>query len=201
MALVDPGGRHRATELFQRLRPAVGELGEGEDRLGVDGHRGLGALEAVRGEDVVVVEDDPVVDPDHRPVPDGVVVGLDPGMALGVVADVHQDLVGVLGDLDAVEELAGAGALFVDVDTAAVPIRVPDGVGAALGDSGEQSLSSERPIDVALRTQAVSGNPAHACEPRPLLGRFDFVPAAFAALFALTSSLSWKLGVSNRHGL
>ena len=150
MALVDPGGRHRATEFLQRLRLAVGQLGEGEDRLGVDGHPGLGALETVRGEDVVVVQDDSVVDPDHRPVPDGVVVRLDRGMALGVVADVHQDLVGVLGDLDAVEELAGAGALLVDVDAAAVPIRVPDGVGAALGDTGEQSLSSERPIDLAL---------------------------------------------------
>ena len=65
-------------------------LGEGEDRLGVDRHLGMGALEAVVGEDLLVVDDDAVVDPDHGAVPDLVVVRLDRGMALGVVTYVHE---------------------------------------------------------------------------------------------------------------
>ena len=183
VAFVDPRGGHRAAQLLQRLRAAVGQLGEREDRLGVDRHPRRGALEAVVGEDFLVVQDDPVVDPDDRAVPDRVVVGLDHGMALGVVAHVDEHLARVLRDLDAVEELARAGALLVDVNVAAVPIRVPDRVGAALGDTGQQSLSSERPIDLAFGTQAVSGDSAHGFEPRLLLGRFDFVPAALSALF------------------
>ena len=177
-ALVDPRGGHRAAQLLERLRPALGQLGEREDRLGVDGHPGRGALEAVVGEDFLVVQDDPVVDADDRSVPDRVVVGLDHGVALGVVAHVDEHLARVLRDLDAVEELARAGALLVDLNVAAVAIRIADRVGAALGDTCQQSLSGERPIDVALGTQAVSGDSAHGFEPRPLLGRFDFVPAA-----------------------
>ena len=71
---------------------AVGVLREGEDRLGVDGHLRLGPLEAVAREDLLVVQDDPVVDPDDAAVPDRVVVRLDPGMALRVVPHVHERL-------------------------------------------------------------------------------------------------------------
>ena len=71
---------------------ALGVLGEREDRLGVDGHLRLGALEAVAREDLLVVDDDPVVDPDDRAVPDRVVVRLDRGMALRVVAHVDEHL-------------------------------------------------------------------------------------------------------------
>ena len=177
-ALVDPGGSHRSAQLLERLRPALRQLCEREDRLGVDGHPRSSALEAVVGEDLLVVQDDPVVDADDRSVPDRMVVGLDHGMALGVVAHVDEHLARVLRDLDAVEELARAGALLVDVNVAAVAIRIADCVGAALGDAGQESLSGERPIDVALGTQAVSGDSAHGFEPRPLLGRFEFVPAA-----------------------
>jgi hypothetical protein len=56
----------------------------------------------------------------------------------------------VLRNLDAVEELAGSGALLMHVNAAAVAIRVPDGVGSALGDSGEERLGCERPIDVTF---------------------------------------------------
>ena len=93
-ALVEPGGRHRAVQLLERLGAALGVLGEGEDRLGVDGHLRMRALEAVAGEDLLVVDDDPVVDPDDRAVPDRVVVRLDRRMALRVVANVHEHLRG-----------------------------------------------------------------------------------------------------------
>ena len=46
--LVDPGGRHRAVELLQRLGAVVGRLGEGKDRLGVDGHLGLARRQPCR---------------------------------------------------------------------------------------------------------------------------------------------------------
>ena len=101
------------------------------------------------------------------------VVGLNHGVALGVVAHVDEHLARVLRDLDAVEELARAGALLVDMDVAAVAIRIADCVGAALGDTRQESLSGERPVDVALGTQAVSGDPPHGFEPRPLLGRLN----------------------------
>ena len=64
-AFVEPGRRHRAVELLKRLgRPAAGKLREREDDLGVDRHLGLRALDAVLREELVVVLDDPVVDPD-----------------------------------------------------------------------------------------------------------------------------------------
>ena len=46
-ALVQPSRRHRATQLLERLCMAAGRLREREDRLGVDGHLRLRALEAV----------------------------------------------------------------------------------------------------------------------------------------------------------
>jgi len=178
-ALVDPGGRHRATKLLERLRTALGHLGEREDRLGVDRHPGLGPLEAVLGEDLLVVQDDLVVDADHRSVPDRMVVGPDHGVALGVVAHVNEHLARVLRDLDPVEELARAGALLVDVDAAAaVAIRVPDRVRAALGNTGQQSLRCERPLDVALSTQTESGDSARGSGARRRLGRLAFGPTA-----------------------
>ena len=111
--LVEPGSRHRAVQLLERLRAAGRVLGEREDRLRVDGHVRMGALEAVAGEDLLVVDDDPVVDPDDRAVPDRVVVRLDRGMALGVVADVHEHLRRRGGNVQLVEELARARAPLV----------------------------------------------------------------------------------------
>ena len=56
---------------------------------------------AVAGEDLLVVDDDPVVDADDRAVPDRVVVGEIGRVALRVVAHVHEDLGRVGGQLDA----------------------------------------------------------------------------------------------------
>ena len=69
--------RHRALELLERGVIGTGRLHEGEDRLRVDGHLRLGPGEAVAVEDLLVVDDDPVVDADHRSVPDRMVVGDD----------------------------------------------------------------------------------------------------------------------------
>ena len=109
-----------------------------EDRLRVDGHPGLAPRAVVTGEQLVVVEDDPVVDADDGAVADRVIVGLDPRMALGVVADVDERLGDGLRDGDLVEEGARAGALLVDLEGAARgPVRITDRVGAALGDSSQ----------------------------------------------------------------
>src|SRR5205085_7209437 len=48
-ALVEPRARHRAAQLLERPCATLGVLGEGEDRLGVDGHVRMGPLEAVAG--------------------------------------------------------------------------------------------------------------------------------------------------------
>ena len=135
----------------------------GEDRLGVHGHPRLraGALEAA--ENLVVVHDDPVVDPDDRAVPHGVVVGGDRRVALGVVADVDEHLGRVLGNLNPLQEAAGSRPLLHDGRKALAgpPVGVPHGVGAALGDPGQKGLGSERPIHAGIRTEAVAGYSAH----------------------------------------
>ena len=121
---------------------------EREDRLGIDGHARLGARTVVLRQELVVVQDDSVVDPDDRPVADGVVVGGDRRVALGVVADVDQRLRRVARDKDSVEQLARAAALLADRDRSDLgAVRVPDGVSAALGDPGQERLGCERPID------------------------------------------------------
>jgi hypothetical protein len=99
LAGVHPGGGHRAAKLLERLAARTERVGQGENRRSVDGHLRVIALEAMHLEDLVVVDDDPVVDPDHLAVADGVVVGLDRRMPLGVVAHVDQDLGRVLWDL------------------------------------------------------------------------------------------------------
>jgi hypothetical protein len=101
-------------------------LSEREDQLGVDGHAGLGARNAIGSEQLVVVGDRAVVDPDDRSVADRMVVGQDTRMTLRVVPDVHEELRSGLGHLDAVEELACARALLVHPD-----FRVVAAVGEA----------------------------------------------------------------------
>ena len=106
LALVEPRGRHRAEKRLERRRLVLRVSGKGEDRLRVDCHPRLGASARELCEQLVVVHDDPVVDPDHRPVADRMVVGGDRRMALRVVADVDEDLGRGLRDVDALEELA-----------------------------------------------------------------------------------------------
>ena len=126
-------------------------LGQREDRLRVDGHGRIRALEAVPREQLLIVLDDAVVDADDGSVADGVVVGLDRRVALRVVAHVDEHLVRVAGTCDRVEQLARAGALLHDPDARADPAeRVPGRVGTAFGDPGEQRLRGERPLDARL---------------------------------------------------
>ena len=149
-ALVHPCGRHGAVELLERPGPVGLALDEGEDRLGVDRHLGLGALEAVLGKDLLVVRDDPVVDPDHAAVANGVVVGRERRVAFGVVTDVDEELVRSLGDAHEVEELARPGALLVHRNGNPVaPEGVSRGVRAAAGNGCQKRLSGQRLIDAA----------------------------------------------------
>jgi hypothetical protein len=152
-----------SSQAAEGARVVVRVGGEAEDRLGVDGHPRLAAGAAVRGEQLVVVQDDPIVDADDRPVPDGVVVRGDRRVALGVVADMDEELGGRLGHVDALEELARRGALLRDdrIGVVGAAVGIADGVGAPLGDPGHQRLRRERPVDRAARGKAVSRDAAH----------------------------------------
>jgi hypothetical protein len=171
--LVEPGSRHRAVELIELRGAVLALLGQREDRLGVDRHVGLVAAPPALLEELIVVRDDPVVDPDDLAVADRVVVRGDGRMALRVVAHVDERLDGVGRDLDPIEQLARAGALLEHVDgTVRNPVRVPDGVGAALGDPGQQRLRRERPVDARRGAQAIAGNAAHTL---PIVGWFPAI--------------------------
>jgi hypothetical protein len=116
------------------------------------------------GEQLVVVDDDPVVDPDDRTVPHRMVVGRDRRMALRVVADVDEELARMCRHGDPVEQPARGRALLRAHRIFVLPaaIRVADRVGATIGDTGEQCLRSERPVDAASRREAISSDAAHS---------------------------------------
>ena len=159
---VEPRRRHGAVELLQRAGVAGSLFGKREDRLGIDRHLRLGAFPAVLGEELLVVDDDPVVDPDDRTVGDRVVVGTKGQVALRVVADVDEDLGRFRRDANGVEELAGPGALLPHLErNAGSTVAVPHRVGAAFGDRGKERLRDERPVDGARCAEAVSGDSAH----------------------------------------
>jgi hypothetical protein len=66
------------------------------------------------------------------------------------------------GDLDVPEDGARAAALLVEDDRRSRgAVRVPDGIGSALGDRREQRLGRARPVDGARPAEAVSGDAAH----------------------------------------
>ena len=137
--------------------------GEREDRLRVDGHAALRTGTRVLLEQLVVVQDDPVVDADDVAVAHGMVVGRDRGMALRVVADVEEDLRRVGRNRDPLEHLARAGALLVDGrrPLGRAPKRVTDRVGAALGDPREQRPRGQRAVDAAVGGETVTRDSAH----------------------------------------
>ena len=138
------------------------QLHQGEDRLGVDRHVGLGPFEAVPGEDLLVVDDDPVVNSDHRAVTDRMVVGEDRGVALRVVANVNERVRRVTRERDRVEQRRRARALLVNRRFGAgATVGVADRIGAALRDPGEKRLGRERSVDRGLGVEAISGNAAH----------------------------------------
>ena len=163
LALIEPRARHRAGESLERVRVVLRMGREGEDRLRVDGHPRLCPGARKLAEQLVVVEDDPVVDPDHRAVPDRVVVGRDRRMALRVVAHVDEQLGRVRGDLNAIEEVARRRPLLCHdrIGVTGAAVRVPDRVRATLGDPGEQRLRRQRPVDAAARGEAVTSYSTH----------------------------------------
>jgi hypothetical protein len=160
LTLVDPRDGHRAVQLVERAGGAPLGLHEREDGLGVDRHARRVPFEAVLGEDLLVVADDPVVDPDDRAVPNGVVVRLEARVALRVVADVDERLRGAGGHVDLVEKAARARPPLVDgqVDPGAA-VAVAGGVGSPLGDRGHEDLGGESGLDAARVAEAISGDP------------------------------------------
>ena len=104
-------------------------------------------------------------------------------MTLRVVPDVDEELGGVLGHVDPVEQGGCSGALLVDAD-AAVPdaVGVPDGVRAALGDAGQKGPRRDRPVDAALRVEAIASYSAHNLErPKRPFGRSILLDASARA--------------------
>ena len=164
LALVEPGGRHRAVEHLERLRVAPRMRRDREHRLRVDGHARLGARAGVLGEQLVVVEDPPVVHADDGAVANRMVVRGDRRMALREVAHVHEELGRSLRNGDLLEQLRGRRPLLHDhrpACSARLRIGVPDRVASALGDRREQRLRGERPVDPRVGGQAEARNSAH----------------------------------------
>ena len=84
------------------------------------------------------------------------------GMALREVADVNQCLPAVGWDVELVEERTRATAqLRHAYGLAGRAMRVPHGVGATLGDTGEERLRGQRPVDGRLRAETESRYAAH----------------------------------------
>ena len=168
--LVDPGGRHRPVQLLEGKRAVSLGFHQGEDDLRVDGHVRFGTVEAPLREELLVVLDDAVVDPDDGAVADGMIVGREGRVALRVVAYVDEHLTGLVRNAHRPEQLTGAGALLGDLEVeAGAAVRVSDRVRATLGDCRQESLRRESAIDAALAIQAISGDPAHGwCFDTPL---------------------------------
>lgn len=179
VAIVEPGCRHRAAELGQGPRVVLAQLHEREDRLRVDGHVRLGALDAVAGEKRIVVQHDPVVDADHGAVADGVVVRLDVRVTLREIAHVDERLRRAGWDGELVQERARTAAQLRHTRAALRgAMGVPDGVRTALGNPGEKRLGSERPVNGRLGIEAESRYAAHE---RDLVGvRLQSDPNSFS---------------------
>src|SRR5512133_3102653 len=112
-AFVEPGRRHRADQALERVGGASPRLlGEREDQLRVDGHAGLGTRDAMGCEQLVVIDDRAVVDPDDRSVADRMVVGQNTRMTLCVVPDVHQELCSGLTSMRSRNSLAPVRCLW-----------------------------------------------------------------------------------------
>ena len=161
-AIVEPRRRHGAAQLLERRAVGAAPVHERKDRLGIDRHPGLGALDPVALEDLLVVRDPTVVDADDCPVPDRMVVGEQGGVALRELAHVDERLGGVVWQLDAVEERRCPRPLLVDMHAAvSSAVRVSDGIGTTLGDPGEQGLRGQRPINRRGGVDAEAGNSTH----------------------------------------
>ena len=139
------------------------KLHEREDRLGVDRHVWLCALDVIASEQRIVVQHDSVVDADDRAVPDGVIVRLDVRVTLCEVAHVNQRLLRLRRNGELVEERARTAAELRHARVArCAAMGISDGVRAALGDPGQKRLGSERPVDGRLGIEAESGYSAHS---------------------------------------
>ena len=134
-----------------------------EDRLGVDRHaRARSRSIPCRARSSSSFDDDPVVDPGHRPWRTGWLFASDRRVALRVVADVDERL-GRVGRerrrrRAARSRRSAACGRRVRPSRA---VRVADGVGAALRDPGEQGLRRERPVDSRGVAEAVASDAAH----------------------------------------
>ena len=91
--------------MLKCVRVVPGVCCEREDRLRIDGHPRFGSCAGVGGKQLVVVEDDPVVNADDRPMPNRMVVGGDRRVTLRVVAHVDEELVRAVGHRHSFEEL------------------------------------------------------------------------------------------------
>lgn len=162
LALVDPRGRHDADQLLEEARRGPVRVDEREDDLGVDRHLRVVPLDPVAREELLVVRDDPVVDPCDAAVADRMIVRRDRGVALRVVTNVDQRLARGMREDNVLEQGARSGLLLVDDERAARAVGVADGVGATLGDTGEECLRGERAVHPRRVAEGVASDAAHA---------------------------------------
>ena len=150
-------------KLRESTRVVRPEFHEREDRLGVDRHLGLGALDAIRARSASSFSTIPLWTLDCA-MANGVVVRRDIRVTLREVAHVDHCLPGLLRDGELVEKCARAAA---ELRQRACRSRRRDGRirrRPRLGDPREKCLGSECPVDGRLRIEAESGYSAHELE-------------------------------------
>ena len=84
-------------------------------------------------------------------------------VTLGEVADVDEQLRGLLGHADPLEQGRGPGALLVHRDgSPGTAVRIAHRIGASFCDPGQEGTRSHRPLDAAVEGEAISGDSAQS---------------------------------------
>ena len=138
-------------------------LHECEDRLRVDRHLRLRALDPVAAQESIVVLDHAVVNADNSTVSDRMVVRLDLGVPLGVVANVDERLARLRRDVELVQEGARSTAELRDTNATGVATAMgPEDVGTPLHrDMGVHITRGVEPWRIFAQYMCRQDGPTH----------------------------------------